>query len=246
MLIGYEVWGVQGARHVWCASFTLPTGGNQRCSPYFNAMTLFSPLPPLRHPADARSSRRMLLVQASRWTLGGALVNALGAALNPAQAAPGYTVTEARLQQAVAKRFPRRYPVGGFLDIDAKAPRLSLLPAKNRLAAQLQVAAAGPALPRAYQGVFDLDFALRYQASDRTVRADQLRVNALQFENLPAQTSALLTLYGPQLAEQSLQGAVLHQLKAEDLALPDGMGLQPDTITVTAQGLVIAFVAKPL
>ena len=115
-----------------------------------------------------------------------------------------------------------RYPVGGFLDIDAKAPRLSLLPAKNRLAAQLQVAATGPALPRAYQGLFDIDFALRYQASDRTVRADQLRVNALQFDNVPAQTSALLSMYGPQLAEQSLQGAVLHQLKPEDLALPDG------------------------
>jgi hypothetical protein len=184
----------------------------------------------------------VLLVRAGQWALGGSL----GLALHHAQAAPGYTVSEAMLQQAVASRFPRRYPLGGFLDIDAKAPRLSLLPAKNRLAAQLQVSAAGPALPRAYQGVFDLDFALRYQASDRTVRADQLRVNALQFDNLPAQTAALLSMYGPQLAEQTLQGAVLHQLKAEDLALPDGMGLQPDTITVTTKGLVIAFVAKPL
>lgn len=205
-------------------------------------MTHFSPPPP-HGQADPFPSRRLLLVQTGRWALGGALGLV---ALHHAQAAPGYTVTEAQLQQAVAQRFPRRYPVGGLLDIDAKAPRLSLLPAKNRLAAQLQVAAAGPALPRAYQGVFDLDFALRYQASDRTVRADQLRVTALQFENVPAQTSALLSMYGPQLAEQSLQGAVLHQLKPEDLALPDGMGLQPDTITVTAQGLVIAFVAKPL
>ena len=205
-------------------------------------MIFSNPPPQFALATDGPPSRRLLLAKASRWVLGGAL----GVMLHRAQAAPGYTVSEAQLQQAVAKRFPRRYAIGGFLDIDAKAPRLSLLPAKNRLAAQLQMAATGPALPRAYQGVFDLDFALRYQASDRTVRADQLRVNALQFENVPAQTSALLSMYGPQLAEQSLQGAVLHQLKPEDLALPDGMGLQPDTITVTAQGLVISFVAKPL
>ena len=242
MLIGYQVWSGRAACHAWYASFTCPTGGRWPCGPYCNDMTPSHTPSPFFPATHGPSSRRLLLVQASRLALGGAL----GLVLHHAGAAPGYTVTEAQLQQAVAKRFPRRYPVGGFLDIDAKTPRLSLLPAKNRLAAQLQVAATGPALPRAYQGVFDLDFALRYQASDRTVRADQLRVTALQFENVPAQTSALLLMYGPQLAEQSLQGAVLHQLKPEDLALPDGMGLQPDTITVTAQGLVIAFVAKPL
>ena len=186
--------------------------------------------------------RRLLLIRTTHWTLGGSA----SLMLPTAGAQPGYTVTEAQLQQAVGKRFPRHYPVGGFLDIDAQAPRLSLLPSRNRLAAQMQLQVGGPALPRPYKGVFDVDFALRYQASDRTVRADQLRVNALQFENLPDQTSALLTMYGPQLAEQSLQGAVLHRFKPEDLALPDGMGLQPDTISVTSQGLVIAFVAKPL
>jgi hypothetical protein len=186
--------------------------------------------------------RRLLLIRSAHHLLAGSALLMLA----EARAQPGYTVTEAQLQQAVGKRFPRRYAVGGFLDIDAQAPRLSLLPARNRLGVQMPVQAAGPALPRAYKGLFDLDFALRYQASDRTVRADQLRVNALQFDNVPAQTSALLAMVGPQLAEQSLQGVVLHQLKPEDLALPDGMGLQPDTITVTATGLVIAFVAKPL
>ena len=186
--------------------------------------------------------RRLLLIRTAYCTVGGSALLVLPAA----HAQPGYTVSQAQLQQAVGKRFPRRYPVGGFLDIDAETPRLSLLPSRNRLAAFMQLQVGGPALARAYKGSFDVDFALRYQASDRTVRADQLRVNALQFDNLPAQTSALLSLYGPQLAEQSLQGAVLHQFKSEDLALPDGMGLQPDTITVTAQGLAIAFIAKPL
>lgn len=184
--------------------------------------------------------RRQLLTNSTRLALGGAGLLALPAA----RAQPSYPVSAAQLQQAVARRFPRRYPVGGWLHIDAEAPRLRLLPEQNRLGAEMTVAAAGPLLRRSYAGAFDLDFALRYEASDLTVRAHQLRVNALRFDDLPPQASALLAGYGPQLAEQTLQDAVLHQFKPQDLALPDGMGLQPGSITVTAQGLVIGFVAK--
>lgn len=163
-----------------------------------------------------------------------------------AQPKPSYTVPTAKLEQAVAQRFPLRLPVGGLVDISVQPPRLRLLPAQNRLGADMVVGAAGQALRRAYTGSFDLDFALRYEASDLSIRAHQLRVNALQFDGLPPQPSALLAAYGPALAEQALKGAVLHTFKPQDLALPDGMGLQPGSITVTAQGLLIGFVAKPM
>ena len=160
------------------------------------------------------------------------------------QAQPGYTVSIAKLEQAMAQRFPLRLPVAGLVDISVQPPRLRLLPAQNRLGADMLVGAAGQALRRAYTGTFELDFALRYEASDLSVRAHQLRVNRLQFEGLGPQPSALLTAYGPALAEQALQDAVLHTFKPQDLALPDGMGLQPGSITVTAQGLLVGFVAK--
>ena len=56
----------------------------------------------------------------------------------------------------------------------------------------------------------------------------------------------MLNSYGPALAEQSLLELVLHQLRPQDLALADGLWLQPGSITVTYHGLVIGFVAKPL
>ena len=161
-----------------------------------------------------------------------------------AQAQPSYTVSIARLEQAIAQRFPLRMPVGGLVDMSVQAPRLRLLPAQNRLGADMVVGAAGQALRRAYTGNFDLDFALRYEASDLSIRAHQLRVNTLKFDGLGLQPSALLAAYGPALAEQALQDAVLHTFKPQDLALPDSMGLQPGSITVTAQGLVVGFVAK--
>jgi hypothetical protein len=39
---------------------------------------------------------------------------------------------------------------------------------------------------------------------------------------------------------------VLHQLRPQDLAVADGLGMQPGSITVTDSGLVIGFEAKPL
>jgi hypothetical protein len=190
--------------------------------------------------------RRLLLASSLATCVRLALGGAACFALFGAHGQPSYTVTTAQLQDAIAKRFPMRKRAQGILDLTVQAPQLRMLTEQNRLGAVMAVEAGGQALRRAYPGTFDLDFALRYQASDMTIRAHELRVNALQFEGLPPEASMLLGSYGPQLAEQALQGAVLHTLKPQDLALPDSMGVQPSTITVTDKGLVIAFVNKPM
>ena len=178
---------------------------------------------------------------------GVALLGLAGAVLPRAQAQqPSFTVSAAQLQQVVAQRFPLRYPVQGLLDLDLQAPRLSLLPAQNRLAAEMAVEAAGPALRRSHSGSIRVDFALRYEPSDRSIRAVQLHFQSLQFPSLQPAVVELLNSYGPALAQQSLQELVLHQLRPQDLALPDTMGLQPGRITVTDKGLVIGFVNQPI
>ena len=159
---------------------------------------------------------------------------------------PGYPVSLDQMQQAVAQRFPRRYPVQGLFDLDLKAPRLRMLPEQNRLRAQMAVEAAGPALNRRHQGNFDVDFGLRYEASDRTLRAHQLRLARLEFPPLQPRVTEMINLYAPTLADQSLREVVLHELTAKDLAAVDAMGMQPGPITVTNNGLVIGLVLKPL
>ena len=186
--------------------------------------------------------RRLVLRAAAPLALGAVACLTLPGA----HALPGHTVSAAQLQQFVAQRFPLRYPVAGLLDLDMQAPRLHLLPEQNRLRAEMAVQAGGPALRRSYTGRFDVDFALRYEASDRTLRAHQLRFQRLHFPDLQPAASELLRTYGPALAAQSLREVVLHQLRPQDLALTDGLGLQPDSITVTHEGLVIGFVTKPL
>ncbi len=187
--------------------------------------------------------RRLFLTAVPCLTLDGA---AWAQPDTQAQPQPRYTVSARQLQQMVAQRFPLHYPVPGLFDLDLQAPRLRLLPEQNRLSAGMAVEVAGPALRRSYSGTFELDFALRYEASDRTIRACQLRFKRLQFADLQPAASELLNTYGPALAEQSLLEVVLHQLRPQDLALADGLGLQPGSITVTEQGLVIGFVPKPV
>jgi hypothetical protein len=153
-------------------------------------------------------------------------------------------VSAAQLQAAVAQRFPLRYPVQGLMNLDVQVPKLRLLPALNRLGAEMGVTATGPALQRSQQGTLDVEFALRYEATDRTVRAHQLRLVRLQFPGLQPGVVALLNLYGPALAERTLLEVVLHTLSPQDLALPDALGMQPGSITVTNEGLTIGFVPK--
>jgi hypothetical protein len=166
--------------------------------------------------------------------------------LHVAQAQPSYIVSAEQLQQVLAQRFPLRYPVAGLLDLDIQAPHLRLLPAQNRVSAEMAVQAAGPALRRGHSGTFDVDFALRYEPSDRTIRAYQLTFQNLRISDLQPQASQLLNAYGPALAAQALQEVVLHQLRPQDLAMADKLGMQPDRITVTDKGLLIGFVLKPL
>lgn len=175
--------------------------------------------------------------------LGWALSMLLG---KQAMAQPRYTVSAVQLQQMVAQQFPRRYPVAGFMSMDVQAPALRLLPELNRLSAEMAVEAAGPLLGRSHKGTFEVDFALRYEASDRTVRAHQLRFKRLRMADLSPAGTELLNAYGPALAEQTLQEVVLHQLRSQDLAMAEDLGLQPSSITVTDGGLVIGFEVKPL
>jgi hypothetical protein len=164
----------------------------------------------------------------------------------PAQAQPRYTVSAAQLQQMVVQQFPRRYPVAGLMNMDVQAPVLRLLPAMNRLSAEMAVEATGLLLDRSQKGMFEVDFALRYEASDRTIRAHQLRFTRLRMANLSPAGTELINAYGPAMAEQTLQEVVLHQLSAKDLAVTDDLGLQPSSITVTESGLVVGFETKPL
>ena len=188
--------------------------------------------------------RRLLGLSARSLALAGAASVAGPAALRHAQAQPRYTVSLEQLHEVLAQKFPRSVPVQGLLDLTVQLPRLHLLPEVNRLQAAMVVQAAGPALRRSHTGSFDVEFALRYEGSDRTLRAHQIKLGRLHFPSLRPAVAELLNAYAPLLAEQSLGEVTLHQLRPQDTAVFDGLGMEPGAITVTPKGLAVAFVRK--
>ncbi|MEY4538162.1 MAG: hypothetical protein RL171_2313 [Pseudomonadota bacterium] len=159
-------------------------------------------------------------------------------------AQPRFVVSKDQLQQVVAKRFPLRYPVVGLLNLEVQAPEIRLLPERNRLSATMAVEASGAALNRKQSGTFEVEFALRYEVSDRTLRATALRFKRLNFPGLQPMASEMLNVYGQTLSEKALLEVVIHTLKPQDLGMADGLGMQPGSITVTEKGLVVDFVSK--
>jgi hypothetical protein len=202
-------------------------------------MAAMRPFPVLNSDLTATPSGR-------RWLLGATLGLALAVAGCTGPSGPrGVSLSLAQMQDKLATRFPRRYPVAGLVELNLQTPRLALRPARNRINAVMAVEASGPALRRTHTGSLDVDFALRFELSDQTVRATELQVNALQIDGLPAQASTLLAGLGPTLAQQALREVVIYQVRPRDLALADSLGLQPGRIIVTAQGLEIELAAKP-
>lgn len=177
---------------------------------------------------------------------GSLLLGVLGSSAGAhAAAQPSYRISTETLQRVIAERFPARYPVADLFALDVDAPRLRMLPELNRLGSELAVRAAGPALRHSYTGSFEIDFRLRYEPSDQSIRAHDVRAHSFRLPGLAPQALRLLDVYGQALAQQALLEVVLHRLRPRDLALADAMGLQPGEITVAPDALVIGFVAKP-
>jgi hypothetical protein len=185
-------------------------------------------------------NRRSLFSTAARLALAASAFSIARGVL----AQPSYTVSMQQLQRVLDQRFPRRYEVAGLLEVEMQPPTLRLLPELNRLGTELPVQAGGPALRRRYPGSVDVDFALRYERSDQSIRAHQIRVNAVRMEGLGRDGERLLDAYLRQLSQQALVEVVLHTLRPQDLALATTMGFEPGEIVVTAQGLTIRFVAS--
>lgn len=186
--------------------------------------------------------RRKLLIAAGGWAL------ALLAVTSSfeADAQPSYRISREQLQQVLAQRFPLRYAAAGLLDLQIREPHLRFLPEQNRVGIDLPIEASGPALARSYPGSIDLDFALRYEAGDRTLRAHQIRVQSVRLPGLARDAAALIDAYARAAAERALLEVVVHRLRPGDLALADTMGFEPGSITVESSGLSIGFVRSPM
>ena len=176
--------------------------------------------------------RLLLLVSAASLLLG--LVGC-AAVLGPRT----IEVSEAQLQQHLAKRFPFSNRYLELLDITVSSPRLTLLPELNRIATELDISASDRLLRTPFKGSLALNYGLRFEPGDNTIRLDNVRVERFAIDGAPGAFHTQLSRMGALLAEQLMDNQVIHTLKPEDVQRVQGRGYQPGELKVTSRGIAL-------
>jgi hypothetical protein len=148
-------------------------------------------------------------------------------------------VSRQQLQSALERRFPHEARAAGVLALNIGVPRLELLPQANRVRLDFALEASDRIVRSSHRGELAVSFGLRYEPSDASVRAANVRVEQLAVRGLPADWRFPLERAGAALAENLLEDSVLHTFRPEELAR--ARGWTPGTIRVTPGGLRIEF-----
>ena len=157
-------------------------------------------------------------------------------------AAPGsktVTIAQEQLQEKIAKRFPYQQKLADVLDLKILSPRLALLPEANRIATELDLNLFERMGGRTYTGTMALDYGLRFERADNTVRMTGVRVSSVKLNNVPEPFNEAISRHMPRMAEQLLSNYALHTFSEQDMSLVSGLGFEPGEIKVTPKGLRI-------
>ena len=151
------------------------------------------------------------------------------------------TLSQAELDERLARRFPRTQRLLEVLDLTLSAPHVVMLPAQNRLACDFALQLRERLFDSSHAGRIGFDTALRWEPLDATLRLSQVNVQRLELDTLPRALPAPSQRLGRLLAEQLLEGLVLWQMPEEQRRRLQGAGLGVGPIDVTEQGLVVHF-----
>lgn len=179
-----------------------------------------------------RPRRRLLLTGA---VLACALLWAGCAALGPRN----ISLSQGELQTLLERQFPRQQRVLELIDVSITRPTLRLLPERNRLATDLELSALERLSGRSARGNLSLDYGLRFEPSDASVRLTQVRVQDFRLELGGSANALPMNRIGALLAERLLDDLAIYRLSPERAQRLRNAGVQNAEINVTALGIEI-------
>ncbi|MEO5881294.1 MAG: hypothetical protein ABIQ06_02685 [Caldimonas sp.] len=152
-------------------------------------------------------------------------------------------LSQARLQELVARHFPVDRRVLDVIDLTLDSPRIGLQPETNRISVEVALRAngGGPIQTR-LSGSLLLSQGLRFEPADRTIRLVDVRVERFVIDGLPSSWQRQLDRLGKPLARGLLEDQVLYTLRPKDVAGLEGRGLRPGDLRVTSSGVEITLV----
>jgi hypothetical protein len=146
-------------------------------------------------------------------------------------------ISESQLTLLLARQFPMERKVMEVIDLDITNPQLELMPQANRIGTELDVTALDRLFGSSAMGHVKLDYGLRFQPSDHTIRMTQVRVRELTLSSGSNNLRGAAQRIGGLVAENALENMVLYRMKPAQADEMDRLNLVASPITVTAQGL---------
>ncbi len=149
------------------------------------------------------------------------------------------TLSQEKLNELLAKRFPYTRSFSGLADLSLQSPRLRLLPQDNRLGTALDLVVAERLTGSRYTGGLDLDYGLRFDDQEGAIRMTDVKVNRVAVDQVPPAQRQLISQYAPRAAETLLSNMVLYRIPDEYLSMARNLGWVASTLRVLPEGLRI-------
>ncbi len=152
-------------------------------------------------------------------------------------------VSSDELQRAIERQYPQQRRLLEIVDVTVARPVLRLLPERKRIATDLELSAVERLGGRIVRGRLALEYALRYEPTDASVRMTGVRVQDVQLQLDAGPLSATGTRLAGLLAERLLEDFALYRADAERVRLLQRLGITSAEVEVQRDGLVLRFVA---
>lgn len=180
-----------------------------------------------------------------RWMLRGATVlSSLGVpGLWTGCASPvpsEFTLSERQMLATLSERFPANRRVLEIFDVRLASPKLKLLPSEDRLMLGFDLGVQERMLTsRTFKGHLMFSSGLRFDAGDSTVRLARVRRENVALEGLPSLLASSVNRWGGLLAEELLDGLVVHTVERAAIDRAARLGVRPGALKVTDRGVTM-------
>ena len=147
------------------------------------------------------------------------------------------SVSESELALLLARQFPLERKVLEVIDLQVANPQLRLLPDRNRVGTELDVFALDRLFGTRAQGHLALDYALRFEPADHTIRMVQVHVRDLTLDSGSNGLHGAAQRIGSLVAEEMLENLPLYKMKPNLADQMERLNLAAGPVRVTAQGI---------
>lgn len=146
----------------------------------------------------------------------------------------------ARLQENMERRFPFQHRALEMFDIRLHTPRLSLIPAENRIMANFEAVLMPPLTSKTWRGTLAISGGFRIDAARNAIFLRDARLEDFSVNGADAAYKRQISQIGSLLLERILKDMPIYTLQPEQMRLL-GTDFTLAKITTQANALVVSF-----